>query len=135
MILNNHQKDQNLLIKSKKESYIDSLTYFFSLLLLSCMICISFSVIKVTLFSLAQETHPFNTVFKNTLGTLTNFAQASSVNFTSVSILEAAYLTVSKLIPLLLGIGSDFAFFALYTKNSYYHGIHNLPEHLEKTML
>ena len=81
--------------------------YFFSLLRLSCIISISFSVINVTLFSFAHATHPFNTVLKNTLGTFTSLAQASSVNFTSGSILEAAYLTVSKLMPLLAGIGSD----------------------------
>lgn len=46
-------------------------------------------------------------VFKNTLGTFINFAHASSVNFISGSILDAAYFTVSKLIPLLAGIGSD----------------------------
>ena len=45
-------------------------------------------------------------MFKNTLGTFTNFLHASSVNLTSGSSLDAAYFTVSKLIPLLAGIGS-----------------------------
>ena len=62
---------------------------------------------EACIFSFAHATHPFNTVLKNTLGTFTSLAQASSVNFTSGSILEAAYLTVSKLMPLLAGIGSD----------------------------
>ena len=83
---------------------------FFSLFLLSWIISISFSVINFTLFSLAQATHPFNTVFKNTRGTFTNLEHASSVNFTSGSILETAYFTVSKLILLLAGIGSDIVF-------------------------
>ena len=74
---------------------------------LSWIISISFSVINVTLFSFAQVTQPFSTVLKNTLGTFTSLAHASSVNFTSGSVLEAAYLTVSKLMPLLAGIGSD----------------------------
>lgn len=56
--------------------------------------------------SLAQATHPFKTVFKNTLGTFTNLLQDSSVNFILSSILDAAYLTVSKLIPFDLGIGA-----------------------------
>ena len=53
---------------------------FFSLLRLSFIICISFGVINVQLFSFAHLTHPFSTVFKNTLGTLTSIAHASSVN-------------------------------------------------------
>ena len=63
-------------------------------------------MINFTLFSFAHATHPFSTVLKNTLGTFTSFAHASSVNLTSGSILDAAYFTVSKLIRLLAGIGS-----------------------------
>ena len=99
--------------------------YFFSLLRLSCIISISFSVINVTLFSFAHATYPFNTVLKNTLGTFTSLAQASSVNFTSGSILEAAYLTVSKLMPLLAGIGSDTGLLNFVYRSFYYLCSHN----------
>ena len=60
------------------------------------MICISRSVISLQLFSFAQLTQPCKTSFRNGLGTLTNILSASSVNFTSVCNLSAAYLTLDK---------------------------------------
>ena len=65
---------------------------FFSFDLLSLIIAISFSVIRVQLFSLAQSTHPFKTNFKNGRGTFTSIFNASSVNFTTSSARSAAYL-------------------------------------------
>ena len=59
---------------------------------------------------------------KNTLGTFINFAHASSVNFTSGSILDAAYFTVSKLIPLLAGIGSEIGLLNLVTESKVFKG-------------
>ena len=70
------------------------------------MILTSLSVIRVTLFSLAQATQPLRTVFKNGRGTLTKFFKASSLNLISGSQRLAAYLIDSKSTSLGAGIGS-----------------------------
>ena len=68
-------------IKNKRTLYLS----FFSLLRLSLMIFMCSAVMSVTPFCRAQSTQPVSTSFKNTRGTRTSCAHASSVNLISLS--------------------------------------------------
>lgn len=72
--------------------------FFFSFALLSLIMFICSSVIRVTLFSLAHSTQPFSATGRKILGTFTIFMHASSVNLISGSIRFAAYLTDYRLV-------------------------------------
>ena len=85
---------------------------FFSLERLSLMISMCAFVNRVIPLSLAHATQPLKIVGKKILGALTNTANASSVNLTSVQTLSAAYFTESNVVYL-IGNNSGYGFLDL----------------------